>query len=190
MCMGGTHDKMMGSSSDDWILLSLRLQPLLIMHSHNTNAIPHTLQMLLTLVRSVLICIRNSLIAELHYTAPVHSKSFNHMLNLRRSISSSTASFLRLSLSAICPLWTPNYTDSWYHYTLSYCLGRSTDIASKCSERTRWKHCLPQLFYCVSCHVVITQAAHWPAACYPANELSILAIENWVSSVVSCDRIA
>jgi hypothetical protein len=34
---------MTGSSSDDWILLALRLQPLLITRKHNTVAIPHTL---------------------------------------------------------------------------------------------------------------------------------------------------
>jgi hypothetical protein len=40
--MGGTRDEMTGSSSEDWILLVLRLQPLLITVSHNKNAILHT----------------------------------------------------------------------------------------------------------------------------------------------------
>jgi hypothetical protein len=29
-CTGGTRDEMTGSSSDDWILLALRLQPVVI----------------------------------------------------------------------------------------------------------------------------------------------------------------
>jgi hypothetical protein len=39
---------MTGSSSDDWILLVLRLQPLLITLSHNSIAILHILQSLFT----------------------------------------------------------------------------------------------------------------------------------------------
>jgi hypothetical protein len=39
---------MTGSSSNDWILLALRLQPLLITLNHNTIAIPHTTQSLHT----------------------------------------------------------------------------------------------------------------------------------------------
>jgi hypothetical protein len=35
---------MMGSSSDDWILLALWLQPLVITLTYNAIAIPHTLQ--------------------------------------------------------------------------------------------------------------------------------------------------
>jgi hypothetical protein len=51
---GGVHvTEMTGSSSDDWILLSVRLQPLLITLSHNTIAIPHTLQSLFTLIHTV-----------------------------------------------------------------------------------------------------------------------------------------
>jgi hypothetical protein len=61
MYKGGTRDGMTGSSSDDWILLSLRLQPLLITIGHHTIVIPHILQMLLTLVHSVLIGIHTSL---------------------------------------------------------------------------------------------------------------------------------
>jgi hypothetical protein len=41
---GGTRDDNDGSGSDDWILLALWLQPLVITLSHNTNAIPHILQ--------------------------------------------------------------------------------------------------------------------------------------------------
>jgi hypothetical protein len=41
-CTGVTHDVMTGSSSDDCILLALRLQPLLITLNRNTIAIPHT----------------------------------------------------------------------------------------------------------------------------------------------------
>jgi hypothetical protein len=37
---------MTGSSSDDWILLALRLQPLSITLNHNAIAILHTLQSL------------------------------------------------------------------------------------------------------------------------------------------------
>jgi hypothetical protein len=44
----GTRDEMTGSSSDDWILLALQLQPLLITFNHNAIAIPHTLQLLHT----------------------------------------------------------------------------------------------------------------------------------------------
>jgi hypothetical protein len=40
-CTGGTRDEMTGSSSDGRILLVLRLQPLLIMLSHNAFAVPH-----------------------------------------------------------------------------------------------------------------------------------------------------
>jgi hypothetical protein len=43
-CTGGTRDEMTGSSSDDWILLALWLQPLLITLHHNPITIPHTLQ--------------------------------------------------------------------------------------------------------------------------------------------------
>jgi hypothetical protein len=40
-CMGDTRDGMAGSSSDDWILLSLRLQPLSrIIASHSTSSSP------------------------------------------------------------------------------------------------------------------------------------------------------
>jgi hypothetical protein len=38
-----TRDEMTGPSSDDWILLSLRLQPLLTTLSDNTIAISHPL---------------------------------------------------------------------------------------------------------------------------------------------------
>jgi hypothetical protein len=41
-CTGGTRDEMTGSSPDDWILLAVRLQPLLITLDHNTVAISHT----------------------------------------------------------------------------------------------------------------------------------------------------
>jgi hypothetical protein len=44
MCTGGTRDEMMGSSSDDWILLALLLQPLVITLIHSAIAIPHILQ--------------------------------------------------------------------------------------------------------------------------------------------------
>jgi hypothetical protein len=44
---GGTHREVTGSILDDWILLSLRLQPLLMTLSHNTNGSPHILQYLL-----------------------------------------------------------------------------------------------------------------------------------------------
>jgi hypothetical protein len=40
--MGAIHDNMMGSSLDDWILLALRLQPLVITLNHNAITIPHT----------------------------------------------------------------------------------------------------------------------------------------------------
>jgi hypothetical protein len=47
--MSGVHvTKWRGSSSDDWILLAVRLQPLLITLSHNTIAILQTLQSLHT----------------------------------------------------------------------------------------------------------------------------------------------
>jgi hypothetical protein len=62
---------MTGSSSDDWILLALRLQPLLITLNHNAIAIPHTLQSLFTLNFSVLICIHNSLLSLRAATALV-----------------------------------------------------------------------------------------------------------------------
>jgi hypothetical protein len=65
--VGVTRDDMTGSSSDDWILLAFRLQPL--NHNHNAIAIPHTLQSLFTLIFSLLICIHNlllSLRAALH----------------------------------------------------------------------------------------------------------------------------
>jgi hypothetical protein len=105
---GGTRDEMTGSSSVDWILLSLRLQPFLITLSHNTNDIPYILQMLLTLVHPVLICIHNSLTAlsgiTLHWLTAAHFKSSNH-----------TSRFLlRLSLNANCPPWTLNWTDTSY----------------------------------------------------------------------------
>jgi hypothetical protein len=45
---GGTHEGMTGSSSDDWILLALWLQPLLITLTYNAVAIPHILQSLHT----------------------------------------------------------------------------------------------------------------------------------------------
>jgi hypothetical protein len=47
---GGTRDEMTGSSSDDWILLALRLQLLSITRNYNAIAIPHTLQSLFTLI--------------------------------------------------------------------------------------------------------------------------------------------
>jgi hypothetical protein len=42
-CTGGTRDGMTGSSSDDWILSALWLQPLLITLTYSAIAIPHTL---------------------------------------------------------------------------------------------------------------------------------------------------
>jgi hypothetical protein len=60
---GGTRDGMTGSSSDDWILLALRFQALLITLNHNTNVILLMLQTILTLIFSVLICIHNSLLS-------------------------------------------------------------------------------------------------------------------------------
>jgi hypothetical protein len=59
MCTCG---EMTGSSSDDWILLTLWIQPLLITLSHNTVVILHILQTILTLIFSVLTCIHNSLL--------------------------------------------------------------------------------------------------------------------------------
>jgi hypothetical protein len=44
---------MMASSSDDWILLAVMLQLLLITLSHNTIAISPTLQPLFTLIHTV-----------------------------------------------------------------------------------------------------------------------------------------
>jgi hypothetical protein len=54
---------MTGSSSDDWILVAVRLQPLLITLSHSSVAILHILQSLFTLYFSVLIWIQNSLLS-------------------------------------------------------------------------------------------------------------------------------
>jgi hypothetical protein len=62
-CMEDTRDEMTGSSSDDWILLTLQLQPPVITPSHNLIAISHTLQSLFTLIFSVLICIHSSLLS-------------------------------------------------------------------------------------------------------------------------------
>jgi hypothetical protein len=42
MCTVGTRDEMTDSSLDDWILLAVQLQPLLITLNHNTIAIRHT----------------------------------------------------------------------------------------------------------------------------------------------------
>jgi hypothetical protein len=47
-CTGGSRDEMIGSSSDDWILLALLLHPLSITFNHNAIAIPHTFQSLHT----------------------------------------------------------------------------------------------------------------------------------------------
>jgi hypothetical protein len=58
-----TGDGMTGSSSDDSILLAVRLQPLLITLNHNAIAILNILQSLFILISSVLICIHNSLTA-------------------------------------------------------------------------------------------------------------------------------
>jgi hypothetical protein len=93
---GGTRDEMTGSSSDDWILLALWLQPLLITLSHNTIAIPHIVETLLTLILSVLhsqfTVIAPSLIAlvhTLHYctrkssiTSPIYDCLTNHTHSL------------------------------------------------------------------------------------------------------------
>jgi hypothetical protein len=68
MCTGVHVTKNDGSSSDHWILLALRLQPLLITLSHHTTTIPHILQTLLTLIFAVVIYIHNSLIAPSHTT--------------------------------------------------------------------------------------------------------------------------
>jgi hypothetical protein len=59
----GTRDEMTGSSSDDWILLAVRLQPFLITLNHNTIAILHILQSLFTVIFSQ--CCR----FELHCTS-------------------------------------------------------------------------------------------------------------------------
>jgi hypothetical protein len=47
-CTGGTRDGMTGSSSDDWILLALWLQPLVVTLHHSAIAVPHTLHSLHT----------------------------------------------------------------------------------------------------------------------------------------------
>jgi hypothetical protein len=114
---------MTGSSSDDWILLALRLQPLLVTLNHNAITIPHTVahalgfsvstsRLLATglntdtitskLIFSVPICIHYSLTAP-NCTA-IHSKSSNHTQSLHRPTSSysSSTNFPRLSLTAIC----------------------------------------------------------------------------------------
>jgi hypothetical protein len=52
-CRVGTRNEMTGSSSDDWILLAVWLQPFLITLNHNPIAIPHSLQSLFTLTHSV-----------------------------------------------------------------------------------------------------------------------------------------
>jgi hypothetical protein len=121
--------KMTGSTSEDWILLSLQLQPLLITLSHNTNAIPHILQMLLTLVHSVLICIHNSLISLSGTTARVSLPS--------------RVLFTAASLTHIL------------------CVGWSTNIDSKCFERTRLK--TPLATHFVLCHI---PRHHHPATSY------------------------
>jgi hypothetical protein len=57
-------------------------------------------------------------------------------------------------------------------------LGRSTDIVSERSERTRRKHRLRHLFYCrVTYHVIITRTSHWSAGRCPA-ENGLLLLRN------------
>jgi hypothetical protein len=52
-CTGSTRDEISGSSSDDWILLALWLQPLVITVTHSAIAIPHILQSLFTLIHTI-----------------------------------------------------------------------------------------------------------------------------------------
>jgi hypothetical protein len=103
---------MTGSSSDDWILLALRLQPFLNALSHNANAItsytnaPHTSPLCLNLHSQFTNC------SELHCTA-LHWYTTAHLKS-----SNQTSRFLpRLSLNANSPLWTPN---SLLSLSLSY----------------------------------------------------------------------
>jgi hypothetical protein len=98
----GTHDGMTGSSSDDWILLALWLQPLLVTLSHNPITIPHILQSLHTNPHSLfppvittLATLHKLLKAALHCTDGTR-KSSNHTLSLHTLTSSSCGSYLQL----------------------------------------------------------------------------------------------
>jgi redox-regulated HSP33 family molecular chaperone len=57
---------MMGSSSDDWILLALRLQHLLITLSHNTIADSHHLQFTVTHALGFSVCTSRLLATDLN----------------------------------------------------------------------------------------------------------------------------
>jgi hypothetical protein len=62
---GGTRHEMMVSSSDDWILLAVRLQPLLITIHHSTIVIPHILQSAHSDPQSIS--------SSLHFTCPSYN---------------------------------------------------------------------------------------------------------------------
>jgi hypothetical protein len=112
-----TRDEMTGSSSDDWILLALWLQPFLITLTYNAIAIPHTLQSLSTLVHIVYFqqsslqhFISNCLLLK-HWTA------------LPESLHITSSIWLPISLHGLTPpaydwLWTHSHTD-WPHKSLT-----------------------------------------------------------------------
>jgi hypothetical protein len=94
---------MTGSSSDDCILLVLRLKPLLITLNQNTIAILHTLQSLHTNPLSLFPLVFTLTISlwthSQYHCITAQLKSSHHMLNLHRPTSSSTANFPRLFLT-------------------------------------------------------------------------------------------
>jgi hypothetical protein len=130
---------MTGSSLDDFILLAVRLQPLVITLNHSAIAIPHIL-------RSTLDHNPHSLCPPVLTALAVVITHTNNSLNWTDG---THCIALLISLhwhSLLQP------TTHWIQ------LGWSADIASECSERTCWKHRLQHLFYCrVMYHVVITQ---------------------------------
>jgi hypothetical protein len=100
-CMGGTHDGVMGSSSDDWIYLALWLQSLLVTLSHNPITVLHILQLLhinphslFPPVITTFVTLHKQLRAALHCTDGT-CKSSNHMLT--SSFHGSSLQLLKIS---------------------------------------------------------------------------------------------
>jgi hypothetical protein len=114
------------------------------------------------------ICSTGTIKASLNHTLLVSLYYTTHKV-FKSHVKSSEVDFP--TLEAYCLLATAHSSSQ----RLTAKLGRSSDIASERYERTPWKHCLRNHFYCcVTYHVIIAQAAYSSAGRYPARRYKYL----------------
>jgi hypothetical protein len=149
-----------GSGSDDWILLAVQLHPFLVtlipialslFHTFNNHCSQQSTQSISSSLHLQLLTPWTLNYTDFEYDSStrtillalwfIPAITLYWLAALRRSdYSLSTCHSL-----AQYQLYCLNYTDS---HTDCIQLGRSTDIVSEHSERTRRKHRLRRLFYC------------------------------------------